>query len=64
MSVSDIAEIRKIAHEIGALLAVDNTFATPYFQRPIEQGADLVVERCTKYIGGHGDLLGGVLVGS
>jgi methionine-gamma-lyase len=64
MAVSDIGEISKIAHEAGALLAVDNTFATPYFQRPLELGADVVVESCTKYIGGHGDLLGGVAVGS
>jgi methionine-gamma-lyase len=64
MAVSDIGEVSKIAHEAGALLAVDNTFATPYFQRPLELGADVVVESCTKYIGGHGDLLGGVAVGS
>ncbi|MDD1751415.1 MAG: aminotransferase class I/II-fold pyridoxal phosphate-dependent enzyme [Methanothrix sp.] len=64
MAVSDIGEIGKIAHEAGALLAVDNTFATPYFQRPLALGADVVVESCTKYIGGHGDLLGGVAVGS
>jgi methionine-gamma-lyase len=64
MSVSDIGEIAKIAHEAGARLAVDNTFATPYFQRPLWLGADAVVESCTKYIGGHGDLLGGVAVGS
>jgi methionine-gamma-lyase len=42
---------------------VDNTFASPYFQKPLELGADLVVESCTKYIGGHSDLLGGVVVG-
>lgn len=64
MAVSDIGEISKIAHEAGARLAVDNTFATPYFQRPLRLGADVVVESCTKYIGGHGDLLGGVAVGS
>lgn len=64
MSVSDIREISKIAKEKGAILAVDNTFATPYFQRPLELGADIVVESCTKYIGGHGDLLGGIAVGS
>lgn len=63
MALSDIAEIGKIAHETGALTAVDNTFATPYFQRPLALGADVVVESCTKYIGGHGDLLGGVAVG-
>ena len=63
VAVSDIGEISQIAHEAGARLAVDNTFATPYFQRPLALGADVVVESCTKYIGGHGDLLGGVAVG-
>jgi methionine-gamma-lyase len=64
MAISDISEIGRMAHETGALLAVDNTFATPCFQRPLGLGADVVVESCTKYIGGHGDLLGGVAVGS
>ena len=64
MAVSDIAAISRIAGEAGALLVVDNTFATPYFQRPLQLGADIVVESCTKYIGGHGDLLGGVAVAS
>lgn len=64
MAVSDIAAIGKIAREAGALLVADNTFATPYFQRPLELGADIVVESCTKYIGGHGDLLAGVAVAS
>ncbi|MDD1757995.1 MAG: PLP-dependent aspartate aminotransferase family protein, partial [Methanotrichaceae archaeon] len=53
-----------MTRDAGALSAVDNTFASPYFQKPLELGADLVVESCTKYIGGHGDLLGGVVVGS
>jgi methionine-gamma-lyase len=64
MAVSDIGEISRIAEEAGAISAVDNTFATPYFQQPLRLGADIVVESCTKYIGGHGDLLGGVAVGS
>jgi methionine-gamma-lyase len=64
LAVSDIGEISRIAHEAGAVVAVDNTFATPFFQRPLAMGADMVVESCTKYIGGHGDLLGGVAVGS
>ena len=64
MAVSDIGEIGRIAREAGAITAVDNTFATPYFQQPLRLGADVVVESCTKYIGGHGDLLGGVAVGS
>ncbi len=64
MSVSDIRAICEIAHDAGALSAVDNTFATPYFQQPLKLGADFSVQSCTKYIGGHGDLLGGVIVGS
>ena len=64
MAVSDIREIARIAKDVGAISIVDNTFASPYFQRPLELGADLVVESCTKYIGGHSDLLGGVVVGS
>lgn len=64
MAVCDISEICRIALEAGAVSVVDNTFATPYFQRPLPLGADAVVESCTKYIGGHGDLLGGVVVAS
>lgn len=63
MTVSDIREICKMAREAKAISVVDNTFCSPYFQRPLELGADLVVESCTKYIGGHSDLLGGVVVG-
>jgi methionine-gamma-lyase len=64
MTVCDIGEICGIARDAGAISTVDNTFATPYFQRPLALGADAVVESCTKYIGGHGDLLGGVAVAS
>jgi len=64
LAVCDLRKISKIAHESGAITVVDNTFATPFFQRPLELGADAVVESCTKYIGGHGDLLGGVVVSS
>lgn len=64
MAVCDISEISRIAHEAGATCAVDNTFASPYFQQPLLLGADVVVESCTKYIGGHGDLLGGAVVAS
>ncbi|MBE0524896.1 MAG: PLP-dependent transferase [Methanosarcinales archaeon] len=63
MIISDIEEICKMARDIGALCVVDNTFATPRFQRPLQLGADVVVHSCTKYIGGHADLLGGVVVG-
>ena len=61
MHVTDIAKAAKIAHAHGALLAVDNTFMTPYFQNPIELGADLVIHSGTKYIGGHNDTLCGFL---
>lgn len=64
MAVCDIREIVGFGRDAGAVSVVDNTFASPYFQRPLELGADLVVESCTKYIGGHSDLLGGVVVGS
>jgi len=64
MAVCDIRRISELAREAGAVSVVDNTFATPYFQRPLKLGADAVVESCTKYIGGHGDLLGGVAVAS
>ena len=63
MTVCDIEEICKIAREIGALSVVDNSFATPRFQRSLKLGADVVVHSSTKYIGGHADLLGGVVVG-
>lgn len=60
--VVDIEKIAKIAHDNGIVLVVDNTFATPYLIRPIEYGADIVVHSATKYIGGHGTTLGGVIV--
>ncbi|MCI6007264.1 trans-sulfuration enzyme family protein [Oscillospiraceae bacterium LCP25S3_E10] len=63
LSISDIEEIAKIAHENNALLSVDNTFASPFNQRPIELGADFAVESLTKYINGHGDAMGGAIVG-
>ncbi len=64
MQVVDIDEIARIAHGHGALLVVDNTFATPILCRPIEHGADLVVHSATKFLGGHHDLSAGVIVGS
>ena len=63
LSISDIAAIAAIAHEGGALLSVDNTFASPYNQRPIELGADFSIESLTKYINGHGDAMGGAIIG-
>jgi cystathionine beta-lyase/cystathionine gamma-synthase len=62
--VSDIAALAAIAHSHGALLLVDNTFASPFACRPIEWGADLVMHSATKYLSGHADVLAGVVVGS
>lgn len=64
MKLSDIAAISKLAHKAGLLLVVDNTFATPFFQKPIALGADVCIHSCTKYLGGHGDLIAGVVCGS
>jgi methionine-gamma-lyase len=64
MRLVDIAEVSKIAHRRGALVMVDNTYATPVLTRPIELGADIVVHSATKYLGGHGDLLAGAVVAS
>ena len=62
LGVSDIAALAEIAHDAGALLVVDNTFATPYLQNPLALGADAVVHSTTKYAGGHSDVVGGALV--
>lgn len=63
MRLADIEAIAAIAHRHGALVVVDNTYCTPYLQRPIELGADYVVHSATKYLGGHGDLIAGAIVG-
>lgn len=63
LTISDIRAIADIAHENGALLSVDNTFASPLNQRPIELGADFSIESLTKYINGHGDAMGGSITG-
>ncbi len=63
-SVADIGEIARIAHERGVPLIVDNTVPSPYLLRPIEHGADIVVHSLTKYIGGHGNSIGGLIVDS
>jgi cystathionine gamma-lyase len=63
LQIVDIAAIASLAHRRGALLAVDNTFASPYLQRPIDYGADLVVHSTTKYLGGHSDVIGGAVIG-
>jgi cystathionine beta-lyase/cystathionine gamma-synthase len=62
MQITDIAAASEIAHRHGALVAVDNTFLSPYLQRPLTLGADVVVHSTTKYLNGHSDALGGVLV--
>jgi cystathionine gamma-lyase len=63
LQILDIAAVAEIAHKAGALLAVDNTFASPYLQQPLQLGADLVVHSTTKYLGGHSDVVGGAVVG-
>jgi methionine-gamma-lyase len=63
LRIIDIAAISRMAHETGALLIVDNTFATPALQQPLLLGADLVVHSATKFIGGHGDLIAGAVAG-
>ncbi|WP_435332712.1 cystathionine gamma-synthase [Haloarchaeobius sp. TZWWS8] len=62
MSIVDIQGASEVAHEYGALCAIDNTFATPYLQRPLELGADIVSHSLTKYLGGHSDVVGGALI--
>jgi cystathionine gamma-synthase len=62
LGIADIAAIARLAHDAGALLVVDNTFASPYLQRPLALGADVVVHSTTKYLGGHSDVIGGALV--
>lgn len=64
LKVSDIARIAAIAHDAGVLLCVDNTFASPVIQQPLQLGADLVVHSATKYLGGHSDLIAGLVVAS
>ncbi|MGN6814032.1 MAG: O-acetylhomoserine aminocarboxypropyltransferase/cysteine synthase family protein [Thermomicrobiales bacterium] len=63
-NILDIAAVAAIAHEHGAPLIIDNTFATPYLCRPIEHGADIVIHSATKFIGGHGTSIGGIVVDS
>ncbi|HYU58811.1 MAG TPA: cystathionine gamma-synthase [Actinomycetota bacterium] len=64
LKVIDIAAVAELAHEAGARVVVDNTFATPALQRPLERGADVVVHSTTKYLGGHSDVVGGALLTS
>jgi len=62
LKVFDIEKVAKIAHEKGAIVLVDNTFASPYLQQPLGLGADIVMHSSTKYLGGHSDLIGGALM--
>jgi cystathionine beta-lyase len=62
LKISDIKAIAVLAHEVGALVVIDNTFATPMAQNPIELGADIVMHSATKYLGGHSDLIAGLVV--
>jgi cystathionine gamma-synthase len=62
MNIADIRELARVTHEAGALLAVDNTFASPYLQQPLALGADFVVHSTTKYLGGHSDVIGGAVI--
>ncbi|MFJ2143875.1 cystathionine gamma-synthase [Glutamicibacter sp. NPDC087831] len=62
MTITDIAKVADIAHAAGALLVVDNTFASPFLQQPLTLGADIVVHSTTKYIGGHSDVVGGAVI--
>ena len=62
LNIGDIEALASVAHDAGALLVVDNTFASPYLQQPLTLGADVVVHSTTKYVGGHSDVVGGALV--
>lgn len=64
LNIADIPSFAQLSHDVGTLLAVDNTFASPYLQQPLELGADVVVHSTTKYLGGHSDVVGGALVTS
>jgi cystathionine gamma-lyase len=63
LQIIDIAAVADLTHKAGAILAVDNTFASPYLQQPLKLGADLIVHSTTKYLGGHSDVVGGAVVG-
>ncbi|MDQ1528401.1 MAG: cystathionine gamma-synthase [Actinomycetota bacterium] len=62
MKISDIAALAEIGHKAGAIVVVDNTFASPYLQQPLSLGADVIIHSTTKYLGGHSDVLGGAVV--
>lgn len=62
LKITEIAAVAKLAHQYEVLVVIDNTFASPYFQNPLDLGADVVLHSSTKYIGGHSDVIGGVIV--
>ncbi len=62
LTITDVPKITEQAHQNGSLVAIDSTFATPYFQNPLDWGVDIVMHSMTKYLGGHSDLLGGALI--
>ena len=62
LGIADLAALAQLAHDVGALIVVDNTFASPYLQQPLALGADAVIHSTTKYIGGHSDVVGGAIV--
>jgi len=62
LGIADLGALAGVAHDAGALLVVDNTFASPYLQQPLAHGADIVVHSTTKYVGGHSDVVGGALI--
>jgi cystathionine gamma-synthase len=64
MTITDIAQLAELGHAAGAIVVIDNTFATPYLQQPLALGADVVVHSTTKYLGGHSDVIGGAVVTS
>src|SRR5260370_1029277 len=64
LHILHIHAIADLAHKAGAILAVDNTFASPYLQQPLRLGADLIVHSTTKYLGGHSDVIGGAVIGA
>jgi cystathionine beta-lyase/cystathionine gamma-synthase len=64
LKITDLAAVARVAHEGGALCVVDNTFASPYLQRPLQLGADVVIHSATKYLGGHSDVVGGLVTTS
>jgi methionine-gamma-lyase len=64
MKLTDVKAVSDVAHDMGAKVFIDNTFMTPYFQQPLSLGADIVIHSATKYLNGHGDTIGGVIIGT